>query len=211
MWFGILTPGRHDCRPTATPEATLYCWNDIARMRVDGPAADLASGLRMLRGTMRRRGQAPHEPRCFVCGTPYDIPDPALARADAQDWEPGHDGAPVGDGEAPPADVEPGGTAAMFALAHLEDGIDDVRDEEALLVIPAARLAMLVPVDAVSRLLDILARAPECVAPHRCACCDAIAPAGARVVNGQSRAERRATSRARRKADRGGGSHRRAA
>lgn len=208
MWFGILTPGEHECRPVADPGiATLYCWNDIARMRIDGPADDVASGLRMLRGTLRRRDQAPHEPRCFVCGTPYGLPDPEAARAAAEDWAPG----PADTVGAGHRAVDPAGARAIFALVHLEDDVRDVRDEEALVVIPGARLATLVPLEAVDRMLEILAVALAMAEPERCASCDAIAPGGARVVGGMGRAQRRAAARAERKAQRGCGRHRRAA
>ena len=208
MWFGILTPGEHECRPVADPGvATLYCWNDIARMRIDGPADDVASGLRMLRGAMRRRDQEPHDPRCFVCGTPYELPDADAARAAAEDWAPEPPDPAVGEPEV----FDPARARALFALVHLEDDVRDVREEEALVVVPSARLATLVPLDAVDRMLEILAVALAAAEPERCEGCDAIAPGGARVVGGTNRAQRRAAARADRKAQRGCGRHRRAA
>lgn len=192
MWFGILTPGEHECRPVAHPgTATLYCWNDIARMRIDGPADDLASGLRMLRGTMRRRGQEAHDPRCFVCGTDYALPDPQEARAAAEDLVPDPAGPDGGRGA-----FEPAAAGAIFALVHLEDDIREVRDEEALVVIPGARLATLVALDAIGRMLEILGVVMAGAEPERCSCCDAIAPAGARSASGTARAGHRVPSRA---------------
>jgi len=206
MWFGILTPGEHECRPVAEPGvATLYCWNDIARMRIDGPAADVASGLRMLRGTMRRRGQEPHDPRCFVCGTGYAIPDPEQARAAAEDWKVPASGERCDDETL---SLEPRTAAAIFALVHLDDDIRDVRDEEALVVIPGARLATLVPLDAIGRMLEMLGIALAGVDANRCTRCDALAPAGARVVGGANRAQRRADARAQRRTTRACGQHR---
>lgn len=214
MWFGILTPGEHECRPVARPGvATLYCWNDIARMRIDGPADDVAFGLGMMRRSLRDRGQEPHDPRCFVCGMPYPIPDPEVARSEAQDLPATEDDAiddAADDEDARAAfDHRPG--AAMFALVHLADDIADVRDEEALLVVSGARLAALVPLDAVGRVLELLAVAFAGREPERCACCEAIAPAGTQGPGGMGRAQRRAAARAQRKATRGCGPHRRAA
>lgn len=211
MWLGILTPGTHECRPIAEPGvATLYCWNDIARMRIDGPADDLANGLRMLRGSLRRRGQAPFDPRCFVCGCPYPIPDAEAERSAAGPADP--------EQLAPPSrDVieaaDPlGWGRATFLLVHLQDDVRAVQDEEALVVLAGAPLGVVVPLDAVPRLAAILSgMEDDRLEPPRCAACDALAPAGARPGATGNRAERRAAARAARSSAPGCGQARRGA
>lgn len=210
MWLGILTPGTHECRPIAEPGvATLYCWNDIARIRIDGPADDLAGGLRMLRGSLRRRGQTPYDPRCFVCGCPYPVPDADAERDAAGPADPADLAMPPREvvESAEPIDWGP----ATFLLVHLRDDVREVRDEEALVVLAGAPLGVLVPLDAVPRLAAMLSAMehPE-LGPPRCTACDAIAPAGARPGSTGSRAERRAAARAA-KAARGCGTSRRGA
>lgn len=196
MWLGILTPGTHECRPIAEPGvATLYCWNDIARIRIDGPADDLASGLRMLRGSLRRRGQEPYDPRCFVCGCPYPLPDADAEREAAGPYDPEAEPAPTPQ-ELAAADAVDWGPAT-FLLVHLRDDVRDVRDEEALVVLAGAPLGVLVPLDAVSRLAATLSGLhPGELEPPRCEACDAVAPAGARPGATPNRAERRAAARA---------------
>jgi len=209
MWLGILTPGTHECRPVAEPGvATLYCWNDIARIRIDGPADDLPNGLRMLRGSLRRRGQQPYDPRCFVCGCPYSVPDAEAERDAAGPVDPAALAPPSAEvlEAAEPVDWGP----STFLLVHLQDDIRDVRDEEALVVLAGAPLGLLVPLDAVGRLAAMLSGLhPEGVSP-RCAACDAVAPAGARSAPGAGRAQRRAAARGDRAA-RGCGDGRRGA
>ncbi len=205
MWFGILTPGEHECRPVASPgQATLYCWNDIARIRIDGPYHDVAGGLRMLRASMEARGQMAHDARCFTCGAPYSVPEPVGARAGAQDLEPlGDDGSGVSD-DQPVFDSRD--APARFVLVHLDDVPDPDVVEEALVVVPDALIATLVPLDAVSRMLEILA-VVLADAPHdRCGYCDATAPAVARGGEGSGegrpnrRERRRHAARGRRRA-----------
>ncbi|PTL54785.1 hypothetical protein [Paraconexibacter algicola] len=200
MWFAILTPGTHECRPIAEPGvATLYCWNDIARIRIDGPAHDVASGLRMLRASLRRRGQAGHDPRCFVCGCPYPVPDPDGVLREA--------GPPDPEGLAMPADAAdhqpPEHGPATLLLVHLADDVHDVRDEEALVVLAGTSVAMLVPLDALDHVGPLLSQTAATLEPARCEACDAVAPGGARA-GGPGRAERRATARAAARADRRG-------
>lgn len=177
MWLGILTPGAHPCRPVPAPGvATLYCWNDIARMRIDGPADDVAGGLRTLRRALQMRGQTAYDARCFVCGAPYEVPDPVLGRAQAVDWEPSTDV----DGEDPdPLDLAT--PPSRFVLAHLEDHAAPVPDEEVLLVVPGSGIATLVPLVAVSRMLDILGVVLADIPHERCWNCEAVAPAGPRA------------------------------
>lgn len=193
MWIGILTPGAHESRPVAEPGvATLFCWNDIARIRVDGPADDLEGGLRMLRATVVGRGQVPHDPRCFACGCPYSIPDPEDARARAvdrsdlpDDPRDARDAVPPRPEDAPP----------LFALVHVDDEPGD--DEEALVVVPSVLFAVLVPLEAVSRLLELLPVALADAPPTRCESCAALAPAGVRATAARPRSCATATPRPR--------------
>jgi hypothetical protein len=194
MWFGLLTPGEHPCRPVAAPGiATLSCWNDIARVRQDGPVEDVATGLRRTREWMWSRGQEPRDPRCFTCAAPFPVPDveELVREADERDLEergPAGAAGPVVDAPSlrDPADLGARWRSveaprrALFALVHVADSVEaDDQDEEVLLVVPGPRLGLLVPIDALSRLLLIVGPRltdDDAAPPLRCERCGALAP-----------------------------------
>jgi len=189
MWIGILTPGEHPARraPAMDGFATISCWNDIARMRVDGPYATLPDGLRMLRATMLERGQSSEEPRCFACGCPYDVPDAAEARGRAQDWEPPDDLPEVHHDERYRDGIPDTPGPARYVLVHLEDEPGDyaLGEEEVLVVVPSVWWAMLVPLDALDRMLTIVTLALDGAEPERCPSCELPAPGDGRSADGE--------------------------
>jgi hypothetical protein len=113
MWIGLLTQGTHPCRPAASEGvATLFTWGSRERARIDGPQADIAAGVRMMRRTSPSTVGAAFEPRCFDCRRPYLLPDPDEIRAQddiaefGADTDPGTD--PDPEDPDPGTDTEPG-------------------------------------------------------------------------------------------------------
>jgi len=154
MWFAILTPGSHPSRPVPTHESTVLCWTVRDRRRIDGPAAAVHGGLRVLRAGFHVDGTSAAPPRCFVCRLPCAVPDPDEIRSAPDD---------LGDLAGPTVDALSSCAArdtAMLAYVHLDPlrGCEDPPlDEEALLVMPDHRLAMLLALDLVPGVLELLA------------------------------------------------------
>ncbi len=177
MWFGILTPGAHPSRPSATPEATVLCWTPGDRRRIDGPFAAVHGGLRVLRRQFHDERLEAAAPRCFVCRMEILVPDveelgPITELAD--------DGPPVGSPErsATPRPLPPArALLAHVHLAALEGPDDPPLDEEVLLTVAGTPLALLVPLDCVPHTLALMDRV-ELPEPARCLGCGTVLPGG---------------------------------
>lgn len=153
MWLGILTPGAHPSRPMSIAEATVFAWTPEGRHRIDGPFAMVHGGLRTLRRTFHGQGLVACPPRCFVCLEPCPVPDTDEVRA--------FDGMTDSSGAAPgglPTPRDP--AAAVLAFVHLADldGPGETPlDEEVIVVLAGAPLAVLVPLECVPRMILLLA------------------------------------------------------
>lgn len=170
MWFAILTPGSHPSRPVPTHESTVFCWTVRDRRRIDGPAAAVHGGLRVLRRRLHLDGTPAAPPRCFACRAPCAVPDSDQIR-----------GAPDDFGDL--ADAAPSCAArdtAMLAYVHLQPlhGAEDPPlDEETLLVMPDHRFAVRVPLALVPGALELLEPVVTDAPLPVCPGCDTILPA----------------------------------
>lgn len=191
MWFGILTPGAHPSRRTATTEATVFCWSRDDRRRIDGPFAMVHGGLRVTRRLFHDQGLADCPPRCFVCREPCVVPrvDDLRVRADileAPSFSP--------EGASPPD----GAFLAWAHLADLEGPLDTPLDEETVLVVPHLPLAVRVPLECVPVALGFMARTVADAPPARCEGCGLRLPGSdAQRATHEARAARRPAARCR--------------
>ena len=194
MWFGILTPGAHPSRPTATREATVLCWTPQDRRKIDGPFAVVHGGLRVLRRIFYDQGLASCAPRCFVCLRACPVPDADDLRAGQDVAE-----APAFASAVSPAPPPARAALAFVHLADLDGPADPPLDEEALVVVPGAPLAVLTALDRVADTLALLERAAPGEPPPSCSRCGTMLPG--------SDAQRRAweARRSRRRPQRGHG------
>lgn len=177
MWFAILTPGSHPSRPVPTQdESTVMGWTARDRRRIDGPAAVVHGGLRVLRAGLHVDGTRAAPPRCFVCRAPCAVPDPDEIRSAPES---------LGDPAAAPSDTVPFPApcdTAMLAFVHLEPlhgSEDPPLDEEALLVMPDHRLAMPLPLELVPGALELLAPLVAHAPPPVCSECGTVLPGSA--------------------------------
>jgi hypothetical protein len=182
MWIGLLTQGTHPSRAAASSKglATLFAWGSQERVRVDGPQAHLAAGVRMMRRTSPSTVGAAFQPRCFDCRQAYLIPDPdeIRAREDIQELGAGPDADPDPEPDADAATPGEGAGLAVFALVHVAD-TEPIGDEgEALIHVPGSPLVMLIPFQCLPEYAGVLGRASAGLLPQPCDRCGALAPGG---------------------------------
>jgi hypothetical protein len=208
MWIGLLTAGAHPSRAAGDNEAvTLLAWGRKERLRIDGPPAAVVGGLRSVRRHAPAALGVAHDPRCFACREPYPLPfaDVIRARADAGDLGADDDADPVVGAwnEREPDTVvqrrDTDGRNAVFLLVHVDDDAPAGDEGEALVVVAGTNTALLVPFDAMARMVDgISAACAEDPVP-RCCRCGCPVPGGAIGAHapaaGPNRAQRRREAR----------------
>ena len=197
MWFGILTPGVHPSRPIATEEATVLCWTPQDRRKIDGPFPAVHGGLRVLRRMFHEEGLASCAPRCFVCLRACPVPDADELRA--------VEGVAESQELASAASRAPLPATAALAFVHLADlngSADPPLDEEALVVVPDSRVAVLTALDRVADTLGLVGgAAPDDPSPS-CSRCGTVLPGSdaQRTVREGRRSRRRTRGHGRRAA-----------
>jgi hypothetical protein len=195
MWFGILTPGAHPSRRRPTrDDATVLGWTAADRRRIDGPAAELHGGLRVVRRLLHANGLDPAPPRCFVCLEPCGVPDAEAERArpDVLRTPPG---------THLPSPETGANLRAVLAFVHLADlaGDEDPSlEEEALIALPQQVFSLLVPLAVLPGAIGLLPKVLAGEPPPRCLRCGTLLPGG---VDQRNRVEART---ARREAERRG-------
>ncbi len=199
MWFGVLTPGAHPSRPTATDESTVFCWTAGDRRKIDGPFRAVHGGLRVTRRALHDAGLEPAPPRCFVCLEPVGVRDPDVLRTEAMR---------LPEGCGPPPLSVTAGAPATLALVHLHPlaGDEDPSpEEEALVVLPQAVFRLVVPLGMLPEALGVVATVAADEPPPACARCGTILPGSAEQRRRvEARLEPRAVRRERARRERRG-------
>lgn len=199
MWIGLLTAGSHPSRATGDDDAvTLFAWGRTERLRIDGPAAGVVSGLRSVRRQAPEALGRAYDPRCFACREPYPLPFPDVIRARADAGDLGADGneetaaAPdlLADGPSPHhrrwrAEASNGGARnAAFLLVHVDDGAPIGVEGEVLVVVAGTNKALLVPFDTMARVADGASAA--CADAPLPLCCRCGCPVPGGVIGSQA-------------------------